>query len=974
MVAGVKVFSANFELNPEKLFPFPLDNFQLQAINALNDGKSVVVCAPTGSGKTLVGEYAIYRALARGKRVFYTTPLKALSNQKFRDFQADPKIGNNVGLVTGDVLINSNAAVLVMTTEIFRNMLYDTPIGEIGTSLENVEAVVLDECHYLSDRGRGTVWEESIIYCPTSIQLVGLSATIGNPEELTYWIENIRTAASVAPHQAKAVNCELVVTDHRPVPLCFHFVDKQRISPLLNSKQTGINPNLKPQGKSKGRRRWKRSQCPTPTEVVQRLSAKDMLPAIYIIFSRKGCEQAVAELDGVNLLNPEETQQMVNLLLHFFLDDNLPLQEALLQFLADNYPDLHPLLLDFLANNEGAEVTLYENLQARPTAYLKLLEFLAETTQIGKLQQLEALIRGIASHHAGLLPVWKELVEKLFELGLVKVVFATATLAAGINMPARTTVISALSKRTDDGHSMLSPSEFLQMAGRAGRRGKDQVGHVVTLQSPFEGAIEATYLATAKAEPLKSWFTPSYGMVLNLLQKHSIKETKELLERSFAEYLAQKKLAPHQEAIANLTTQLAKLDVELAGISPQELNKYQKLKERLKEENRLLGILTKQAEVARKKVIAPLIPDIPQGQIIGLKGKNVKTASPLTAVVFEKIKGSGTNQDLICLAADNRWYKVKNSDIVDINPGFLPESLLENLNSPPIDSFKLGYGRKGDATTALLVKKMLDNFIPLPTAPEILQQQERLEQVHSLLAKHSLAQAKNPNHLLKRHRYRQELQENLHKSRQKFQRSKNNQSYYWDDFLNLIKVLQEFAALDEYSPTALGQAAATIRGDNELWLALAFTSGELDNLAPWELAAAVCALITETPRPDSWCEYAPPVNALEALGIKKRASQAGEKTSVLRELRPLLFQTQHRYGVTLPIWREYELIGLVEQWALGVEWQELCENTNLDDGDLVRMIRRTIDMLWQIPQIPGIAPNLASNAQQAVKSMKRFPM
>ncbi|MFM7575072.1 MAG: DEAD/DEAH box helicase, partial [Snowella sp.] len=224
-------------LTPQDLFPYKLDDFQQEAIAVLESGKSVVVCAPTGSGKTVIGEYAIYRALTRRKRVFYTTPLKALSNQKVRDFQDKLReIGvedaeSAVGLITGDIVINPNAPIVVMTTEIFRNMLYETPIGQVGTSLENVETVVFDECHYISDRGRGTVWEESIIYCPATIQLVALSATIGKPEQLTDWINQVRLGSSLKSNRRRSPDedlshCELVNSDFRPVPLHFHFSNK----------------------------------------------------------------------------------------------------------------------------------------------------------------------------------------------------------------------------------------------------------------------------------------------------------------------------------------------------------------------------------------------------------------------------------------------------------------------------------------------------------------------------------------------------------------------------------------------------------------------------------------------------------------------------------------------------------------------------------------------------------------------------
>ena len=961
------------------IFPFQLDDFQQEAIAALDAGKSVVVCAPTGSGKTLVGEYAIHRALSRGKRVFYTTPLKALSNQKYRDFQEQfgQENSKQVGLLTGDIIINPEAAVVIMTTEIFRNMLYETPIGQVGTSLENVEAVVLDECHYISDRYRGTVWEESIIYCPPSIQLVALSATIGNPEELTDWIEQVRINACATNGKSQPIaHAELINSDFRPVPLRFYFSNKKGLFPLLNQKQTQLNTKLKSSARQKGsqKRRLKQKECPSIIQIVQQLQEKEMLPAIYIIFSRRGCEKAAEQLDSLMLVEPEEARQIESLLLHFFLANNLDLQQKILESFPANDSTFTNLFREYLAANPGSAEQLWQYFTANPNQKYLLFQFLAEKSQIARIDQIEPLTRGIATHHAGILPAWKELVERLFEVGLVKIVFATATLAAGINMPARTTVISALSKRTENGHSMLTPSEFLQIAGRAGRRGKDEVGYVVTLQTPFEGAKEAAYLATSQAEPLRSWFTPSYGMVLNLLQKHSIKEAKGLLERSFAEYLVQKKLGPEKQAIAQITTELAKLDIELASIEIGQFASYEKLRARLKEEQRLLDILQKQAIETRKQSIKPLIPDLTPGRILGLKGKHIRVSSPLAAVLVTKIPGSGQAPNLVCLGIDNCWYIAANADITDINEGSFTDSEIANLPVPNLDNPRLGKLHKGNEDTQVICKQIANYLIPIPSAPEVIEQQQRIEQVETKLDAHPLQKLANPGRLIKRHQKRLSLRETLHKTQLKYQKHKSNQSYYWDEFLNLIKVLQEFEALDGFEPTPLGQAAATIRADNELWLALVFLSGELEQLEPNHLAAAVCALVMETPRTDTWCDYPPPLEVLEALGVKKRSTEQGIQTSVLREIRPHLFQVQHRYGVSLPIWREYELVGLCQQWALGVEWNELCENTNLDEGDIVRILRRTVDVLWQIPQIPNVSAVLVDNAKQAIAQMKRFPI
>jgi superfamily II RNA helicase len=967
----VNLIAANSELNPRELFPFELDEFQCQAIAALAADKSVVICAPTGSGKTLIGEYAIYRALSHGKRVFYTTPLKALSNQKFRDFQEQfaQDDTRKIGLLTGDTIINPNANVVVMTTEIFRNMLYETPIGQLGTSLSDVEAVVLDECHYISNRFRGTVWEESIIYCPPQIQLVALSATIGNPQELTDWITKVRNSK---PNLPTKYECELINSDFRPVPLRYYFCDRRGLHRLLNQAETEISPKLKSTAAHQGQKpkRLKIKDCPKIYQVVQQLQDQDMLPAIYIIFSRRGCDQAIDTIDGLGLVSPEEGQQIESILLYFFLTNNVDLQTALLTHFASVNSELTELLRDYLAENEQAEISLANYLTANPNQKYLLWQFLCENSQIARIDQIEPLMRGIASHHAGLLPAWKELVERLFEMGLVKIVFATATLAAGINMPARTTVVSALSKRTDEGHSMLSPSEFLQIAGRAGRRGKDRVGHVVTIQTPFEGAKEAAFLATSSAEPLRSWFTPSYGMVLNLLQKYTLPEVKELLERSFAEYLSQKKLAPEQTAIAEITTELAKLDIALAAIPPGKLAGYQKMRERAVEEQRLLEILKQQAEITQKALIKPLVSQIEPGRIIGLKGKHIRVNSPLAAVLVAKIPGSGRAPNLLCLGADNAWYIAANADITEINPGTFTEAEVAEIALPPLDNVKLGKWRKGDELTAIAVKQIADRLIPIPPAAEVTEQQQKLDRVQREIDQHPVQQANNPNRLLKKYQQRLQLREKLHKTQIKYQKQKSNQSYYWEEFLNLISVLQEFEALNGYSPSFLGQAAATIRGDNELWLALVFVSGELEHLEPHHLAATVCALITETPRADVWCDFPPPPEVLEVLGVKKST----ESSSTIRELRTRLFQVQRRHGVGLPVWREYGLVGLCEQWALGMNWQDLCDSVSLAEGDIVRMLRRTVDVLSQIPQIPDISSTLSNNAREANEMMKRFPI
>ena len=322
------------------------------------------------------------------------------------------------------------------------------------------------------------------------------------------------------------------------------------------------------------------------------------------------------------------------------------------------------------------------------------------------------------------------------------------------------------------------------------------------------------------------------------------------------------------------------------------------------------------------------------------------------------------------MAADNYWYIAANADVSEINEGTLPADEMTEIPRPSLDNVKLGKWLRGDNSTAISVRQISEYLIPLDSAPEVREQQQKLDRLQQEIDRHPVQQLEYPNRILKKHQKRIQLREKLNKTQIKYQKQKSNQSYYWEEFLNLIAVLQEFEALKEYSPTFLGQAAATIRGDNELWLALVFVSGELEYLEPHNLAATVCALITETPRADVWCDFPPPPAVLEVLGVKKTPGGS----STIREIRTRLFQAQRRHGVGLPVWREYGLIGLCEQWALGIEWQDLCDSVSLAEGDIVRILRRTVDVLSQIPQIPDISSTLSNNAREANAIMKRFPI
>lgn len=455
-------------------FPFELDDFQKEACEIIDNGESVVVCAPTGAGKTVIAQHAINNALKQGCRIFYTTPLKALSNQKFYDF-CEQYGSDKVGLLTGDTSINRTAQIVIMTTEVFRNMLYGTNFGAVADNLKDVRYVVLDEVHYMNDEQRGTVWEESIIYCPTNIQIIALSATVANCDELTNWINTVHSKT------------KLVNTDFRPVPLRFFYFDSSqpyKLLPLL-TPDGKLNNKIKPEKPqwARGKDRRKKTYV---KQIIQNLADNDMLPAIYFTFSRKKCDEQMEKCSGLGLNTRKEQEEI--------------------------------------------------------KAFIE--EFIAENPHLYGNKHIEYLIQGVASHHAGLLPAWKNLVEKLFQKGLIKVVFATETLAAGINMPARSTVISSTSKRTDSGHRMLTANEFLQMSGRAGRRGMDEVGYVTVVGTPFQTPEEVAELVLSDSNPLESKFSPSYSMVLNLLQRFNLEESKELILKSFGYYSSDYRLKP----------------------------------------------------------------------------------------------------------------------------------------------------------------------------------------------------------------------------------------------------------------------------------------------------------------------------------------------------------------------------------------------------------------------------------------------
>ncbi len=758
-------------------FDFELDDFQKEAVECINNSKSIVVCAPTGAGKTCIAEHAIHKALDENTRLFYTTPLKALSNQKFYDF--GKKYGEgNVGLLTGDTSINREAPIVVMTTEVFRNMLYNTNFGSLKDNLRDVKYVVLDEVHYMNDEERGTVWEESIIYCPSNIQIIALSATIANSKQLCDWINTVHGST------------ELIYTDFRPVPLRHFYFDSSKpaeILPLL-TPDGKINRKIKPEKKMNyySRQAKKRNNV---KDVISVLQKKEMLPAIFFTFSRKKCDENMEKCADIRLITPEEAKQ-IRSEIHEFLKDH-----------------------QYLENNKN----------------------------------LEYLYNGVASHHAGLLPAWKLLVERLFQKGLIKVVFATETLAAGINMPARTTIISAISKRTDSGHRMLTANEFLQMSGRAGRRGMDKIGYVVVMGTQFQSPDEVAELVKSPSNPLESQFSPSYSMVLNLLQNLELDQAKELILKSFGYFSSNDRLKPMIMQQITCEQTLAKLKDEKCpfGLTTNDLLEFNRLKDKFIVYRKLTKTLIKQAKQKGQK-------DTPE--------------------VIEY-----TNQTREIRMAMEKYQ-------CEICRGY---------------------------------KKHMKNL-------EIINRYEK--------------------------RYK-ETTKNIEKQK----------DIYWNKFLAHKDILEQIGYIKNGSPSDIGQICSMIRAENELFLSEIIIKGILDTLEPYELASVICALVTEDLRSDVYPNQP----------ISKNTRQALNK---IKEIRKKIAILQREHDINTQMYINSYYSPLIEQWVQDTPWEDIAKQIDSSEGDIVRIFKRTVDVLRQLTILPNISEDLKTNAKAAIQAILKEPV
>jgi ATP-dependent RNA helicase HelY len=869
-------------------YPFALDDFQVRAIQALDAGESVLVAAPTGSGKTVVAEFAVERALVHRRKSFYTTPLKALSNQKFGDFMA--RYGSTrAGLLTGDNSINSEAPVVVMTTEVLRNMLYES-----SPTLEGLESVVLDEVHYLQDPYRGAVWEEVLIHLPLSVAVVCLSATVSNAEEFGEWIGALRGPTRV------------VIEERRPVPLVnqymvgreFHAMHvEQGGRPIpnpylvsLSQREMRVKEWRPRAGGRYGRTQFQRMErpreghrriyVPRREEVVARLNEEGMLPAIYFVFSRAGCDASVRYLmdAGISLTSKEEAERILEV------------------------ADTH-------------------------TAWIAEEELVT----LGYYEFREALAAGIAAHHAGMLPVFKETVERLFQAALVKVVFATETLSLGINMPAKTVVIEDLWKFSGERHELLTPGEYTQFTGRAGRRGIDEVGYAVVLyqkQVPFE---RVAGLASTRTYELRSSFRPSYNMAVNLVSNYTKEEARHLLNSSFAQFLADR-------GVVTMERQLERDRAFLDGYRDRvrchlgDFAEYWKLREeaqRIREEARRSGDRHKEEET--RKAMASLRP----GDVIFLPSVRRRGL----AVVMGSREGRPT-----VLTQERRYFRLSARDFDD----------------PPRPVARIDLPRSGSARSARVRRDLAARLATLGVRPPR-GRRRRWDPDAERKAAHLERQAAgHPCHACPDRPEHERWAARASKLEKEVagleRRIRSRTETLGRQFDRVLGVLVELGYVRGFSLTEKGNLLRRIYGEGDILVVEALAGGLFAGVSPSELAALVSTLVYEsrerTPR-----RVEIPTGALRnryqtlsSLWSRVRAVEDSHQVELCRELDPGFMDT-------------------VFNWAEGKALEDVLAVSGLTPGDFVRNCKQLLDLLHQVEEVAG--PDLAPAFRAAHGSVNR---
>jgi ATP-dependent RNA helicase HelY len=860
-------------------YPFALDAFQTSAIDALASGGSVLVAAPTGSGKTVVAEYAIDRALDLGGKCFYTTPLKALSNQKFGDFVARHGAAK-VGLLTGDNTINGEAPVVVMTTEVLRNMLY-----ERSDTLDGLVSVVLDEVHYLQDPYRGAVWEEVLIHLPLSVSVVCLSATISNAEEFGEWIGTLRGPTRV------------VIEERRPVPLEHHYLIGHELHPMHVDQAGEAVPNpyvvsldrqeartrtpgrREPRGPgSRSREGRRRVYVPRREEVAEVLAEEGLLPAIYFVFSRAGCDRSVEWLmaSGVRLTSREEAARIRE-------------------------------FAEMRAAWMGEE----------------------DLKTLGFYDFQDALAAGVAAHHAGMLPVFKETVEELFEAGLVKIVFATETLSLGINMPAKSVVIEDLWKFQGERHELLTPGEYTQLTGRAGRRGIDRLGHAIVVyqrQVPFERVAS---LASTRTYELTSSFRPSYNMAVNLVRNYTREEAHHLLNSSFAQFLADR-------GVVTLERQLERDKAYLAGYREQmrcelgDFAEYWSLREEAE------GIRTqarKGRERARADAVRDALAALRPGDVIFVPRARRRGL----AVVLSNREGRPT-----VLAQDRKFFRLSSRD----------------FEAPPVSLTKIPLPRSGSARSARYRRDLAARLVAIdvrPPRPGRAGIDETVEREASRLDRRARA---HPCHdcpdRADHERWARRASDLEHQVRGIDRRIRARTETLARQLDRVLGVLGDLGYVRDFTILPKGRTLARVYGEGDVLVAEALAEGLFRGLTPSEAAALASTIVYESR------ERVPLEGQMPTATMAERYRQL---SATYRRIR----RAEDDHHVELCRELEAGFGAAVHRWAEGAALEDVLRETGMAPGDFVRTCKQLLDLLRQIEDVAeGEDAGLVRRARDAV--------
>lgn len=885
---------------------FEFDDFQVRGCEALENGHGVLVCAPTGAGKTVVGEFAVHLALAEGRKCFYTTPIKALSNQKYTDL-VNRYGADAVGLLTGDTSINGNAQVVVMTTEVLRNMLYagSSAIPELGY-------VVMDEVHYLADRFRGAVWEEVILHLPEHVRVVGLSATVSNAEEFGEWLVEVRGDTTV------------VVDEHRPVPLWQHMQVGNQLLDLFAGQDEAdpgaelrINPSLLRRTEEMGRyagpsgfrgprggrrsapQRGPRFRPPSRVDVVERLDHAGLLPAIVFIFSRAGCDAAVTQCvrAGLRLNGPEQVDEVRRI--------------------------------------------VEERTKDLPEGDLGVL---------GYWEWRDALERGIAGHHAGLLPAFKETVEDLFVRGLVKVVFATETLALGINMPARTVVLERLVKYNGEAHVDLTPGEYTQLTGRAGRRGIDIEGHAVVSWQPGVDPKQVAGLASTRTYPLRSSFRPGYNMAVNLVAQVGADAARDLLEQSFAQFQADRSVVGTARRIERNKEALKGYAKAVTGDFAQTLE-YVELRAKISDREK---VLARQNTASRRAGTAESLEKLRKGDVIAVPAGR---RAGLAVVVDPGLDPIREPRPVV--VTEDRW-----SGPLSVADFPAPVEPLGHIRLPKHIELRSPRTRRDIASS------LRNAGIALPGRQRRrggADDDAELASLRRALRSHPChGLAEREANLRWAERY-QRLTEETAQLERKVAATTHSLARAFDRILALLGergYLGPATAGDgEDRVTEHGQRLTRLYSESDLLAAECIRNDVWAGLGPAELAAVVSTLVFEARR-DTAGEPRLPAGGVPA---------AWQETTRLwvelteDERRHRLDRTREPdAGFAWPVYR----------WARGESLEKVltAAETNgqeLSAGDFVRWCRQVIDLLDQVRDVLGKADPVGATAAEAVRALRR---